>query len=150
MLASAASNRAYRNSLFFAITLLVVFYACALQLVWFAYVPGNNPVFGEVGVKGGHAEIDMLFRCPAWFLLTVSSLALLTLVFNVAGLTRIPRMAPIAALVVCGGFYLWGILEPFPPAKPQIGIWVAFLNTIAAIGLAFISPDGRVSAPRAS
>ena len=136
-----------RNNLFFTCLVLIVLYGCALPLVWFEY--RLTPPYGVERISGRYAEIELLFRCPAWFLLTLSSLALLALGLNLTEFTRIPHRILLAVFAICGSFYLWGIFASPERMKPQFGIWVALVNNIAALALtyraAFIPQAARVS-----
>jgi hypothetical protein len=147
MLEFGPPERLRRNNLLFAYAVMIVLFVSSLWLDWFVQI-FDAPHFQVIPIRGTRASLEMLFRCPVWFLLLCSSLSSLAVALNFAGITKIHRRVPIVVLAICGGFFSYGIWSSAAAVHSQIGIWIALLTTAVALGGAFIPPAGRVSDPR--
>ncbi len=107
----------------------------SLFLPWFTML--HAPFFGELEVDGLRGTILLIVPLPIPFLIGVSFVGVLFLIFNAATLTNFRRGVVLVPLLLPAAFYLTPIVHPSYSA--HLGVYFAFALSATAIVATFVT-----------
>lgn len=137
-----------RNNLILILALTLLAFVCALPLEWFTLTNAtgsDGEVVPSLVATGMNGSISLFYvSMPIWLLLVISGSALMIGFANLAGVTTIPRVMPIALLLIPGAYYaevffLPYELKPDQSATVAIGAVMAIIATVTGAVVMMLS-----------
>ena len=131
-----------RNNLLTLCTLLAVLFLCGIPMVWCTIVVPRLPAQDLTGIND---TIHLLWDAPVWFLIVISTSAMIISALNVSGVTSISPFVPTVALLFSGVHYVAKLFTATEYYQTGSGPLFAIVNTVLALWLTFASSSPRLT-----
>jgi hypothetical protein len=146
-----------RNNLILILALTLVAFVCTLPVEWFTITNATGSdggVIPSLVVTGMDGSISLCnVWMPIWLLLVISGSGLVIGIANLAGVTTIPRVVPVALLFIPGAYYAEIFLLPYVVKSDQsvtvsIGVFIAVIATVTAAVVMLLSRRRGIAGAR--